>query len=476
MNGALAQWSSMNIQVSKDYVNPFWCTGADEIYTFARKSNRDNGTWLEEWDRLGKYDHSLQYPFNWSEEWMTIHGADDYVCFSEMGIFFSRSSHEKGKMESQILLWDGHEETLIPTGNNGSQDVHPAWDSKTQTLFFSSNRAGGFGGFDIYRIHLTEGRWSEWARLGVTVNSIYDDKFCSVWKGDLYFSSMNDEGNRDIYKSPLEGAWSMKWQMEYPINSEYEELQWVMFSDDYGGLVSSRESKKTQLYCFKKQQETKRICLFTENDLVVKISGMNHEDCFINTNRGENCMEIPIERQLTFSILDLDGHMVPYGFLIIRDENGRPLAQGVTDKDGKWSWAYFPFQFSGLSLLNVMDESLLASNQKEWFGSITSAKLKGELFFENGSSELNDVSERSLEDWVVYLKGSESQKVLIVGYADKKGSDHLNQKLSMLRALKVQDYLLSRGVSISQLELANQTEGASRRNNSERKVTLSLLP
>jgi outer membrane protein OmpA-like peptidoglycan-associated protein len=172
----------------------------------------------------------------------------------------------------------------------------------------------------------------------------------------------------------------------------------------------------------------------------------------------------------------LDGHMVPYGFLIIRDENGRPLAQGVTDKDGKWSWAYFPFQFSGLSLLNVMDESLLASNQKEWFGSITSAKLKGELFFENGSSELNDVSERSLEDWVVYLKGSESQKVLIVGYADKKGSDHLNQKLSMLRALKVQDYLLSRGVSISQLELANQTEGASRRNNSERKVTLSLLP
>ncbi len=81
---------------------------------------------------------------------------------------------------------------------------------------FSSDRAGGFGGFDLYISILHNGTWSEATNLGPSINSFYNERFPFLTKNGqtLFFSSDNLEsiGGYDIFRSvfdPIKLVWSL---------------------------------------------------------------------------------------------------------------------------------------------------------------------------------------------------------------------------------------------------------------------------
>ncbi len=94
-------------------------------------------------------------------------------------------------------------------------------------IFFSSNRAGGFGGFDIYYSRrLPNGEWSNPMNVGPNINTQYDDNFPYIAPdGTTFFSSSqghNSMGGYDLFKS----AWNEKEQffaipenLAFPINT-----------------------------------------------------------------------------------------------------------------------------------------------------------------------------------------------------------------------------------------------------------------
>lgn len=110
--------------------------------------------------------------------------------------------------------------------------AHIAYDGKA--LYFSSDRPGGFGGFDIYVSYKKNNFWSLPENLGPKINTSGNELTPYYNNGELYFSSDMHPGfgGYDIFQSLVEnGKWSTVKNMEYGINS---------IGDDYFPVFNSR--------------------------------------------------------------------------------------------------------------------------------------------------------------------------------------------------------------------------------------------
>ena len=114
------------------------------------------------------------------------------------------------------------------------------------TLYFSSNKEGGYGGYDIYKCErLTDGNWSKPVNLGPEINTPYDDvsPFIASDGATLYFSSQghNSMGGFDVFFSTLsdEGLWSQPDNLGYPINTPQDDMFYIPSSDEKRAFYTS---------------------------------------------------------------------------------------------------------------------------------------------------------------------------------------------------------------------------------------------
>ncbi|MEM7234054.1 MAG: hypothetical protein AAF517_17895, partial [Planctomycetota bacterium] len=63
-----------------------------------------------------------------------------------------------------------------PNVNTKSDEVDPAISPDGRTLYYSTNRAGGSGGYDLWVTKLREDRWTKPRALSPRINSPYDDR------------------------------------------------------------------------------------------------------------------------------------------------------------------------------------------------------------------------------------------------------------------------------------------------------------
>jgi tetratricopeptide (TPR) repeat protein len=114
-------------------------------------------------------------------------------------------------------------------------------------VFFSSQRAGGFGGFDLYKSSWREGRWTAPENLGPEVNSAFDETAPFLLRDgrSLFFSSNNSAGSIggfDIFKSiwnPLTKKWSAPENLGMPVNSAADDSHFRVSRDGFSAYFSS---------------------------------------------------------------------------------------------------------------------------------------------------------------------------------------------------------------------------------------------
>ncbi len=110
-------------------------------------------------------------------------------------------------------------------------------------LYFVSDRPGGRGGRDIYRLELDVRAPAE--NLGTVINSPYDEEgvFMHPDGKTLYFSSKghNSIGGYDIFKSTRneKGQWSEPENLGWPINTPDDDVYFVMGASGQHGYYSS---------------------------------------------------------------------------------------------------------------------------------------------------------------------------------------------------------------------------------------------
>jgi len=121
-----------------------------------------------------------------------------------------------------------------------------------RTIYFSSNRPGGYGNMDIWKSTINnEGKWTEPVNLGENINTMADElsPFIHPDGQTLYFSSDGKTGlgGFDLYISRIniEGLWEKTENLGYPINTYRDEQSIVINSiGDLAYISSDRERNK----------------------------------------------------------------------------------------------------------------------------------------------------------------------------------------------------------------------------------------
>ena len=103
--------------------------------------------------------------------------------------------------------------------------------TEDSTMYFSSNRPGGFGGLDLYKSKMINGDWGPAENLGSTINTQEDEDAPFVHKenNSLYFSSKGhyNMGGYDIFISKYDAKvnkWTKPQNIGYPLNSAGDDI------------------------------------------------------------------------------------------------------------------------------------------------------------------------------------------------------------------------------------------------------------
>ena len=129
--------------------------------------------------------------------------------------------------------------------NSPSKESHISISADGRTIYFSSDRPGGYGKMDIYSVKkLPNGKWGPAQNLGPNINTIYDDEapFIHHDGAHLYFSSKGHKtmGGFDVFKSTFEnGRWKKPVNIGFPINSTKEDIYYTPTPDGKRAYMAS---------------------------------------------------------------------------------------------------------------------------------------------------------------------------------------------------------------------------------------------
>ena len=184
---------------------------------------------------------------------------------------------------------------LRGTVNTNSYEGHCSISPDGKTLYFSSNRPGGFGGKDIYKaVLMSDSTWGDVVNMGDSINTIYDEDFPFIhYDGStLYFSSNSQKscGGFDVFKSSIDrnnNSIVRTENMGFPLNSPFDDVNFVLASNGSKGYFNSskpggqglndiytvemgNDSRKPLLYSIKGNVTTNE--LPTEADIKIEIT------------------------------------------------------------------------------------------------------------------------------------------------------------------------------------------------------------
>ena len=327
--------------------------------------------------------------------------------------------------------------------NSAFWESQPAISPDGSTLYFVSNRNGGYGGYDIWKTMLKgDGTWTEPQNLGPDINTPYDENtpFVHPDGQTLYFSSDGwpGLGNKDIFYSRLDenNKWGKPVNLGYPINTFNEETGLIVTPDGKEGILSTNSKGgfgNMDIYNFKmpkiarpqpityvkgivRDKETKEL-LATEIKIVNLKNKQTQYNDYTSKESGDFLAVMPIGSSYSFNV-SADGYL-------FYSENFE-LSKSIADK---------PF------VLEIFLEKIKIG---------TNVTLKN-IFFETNKYELLPNSVVELNTLIDLLTDNSKVNIEIQGHTDNVGNTLQNEKLSLERAKAVYNYLISNKIDPERL-------------------------
>ena len=192
-----------------------------------------------------------------------------YSGYDKMIVNRNHAAHAEGKKNTWIWhpsLYDAHysteskswQLTLLPFDQPPYSTAHPFMTEDGNTLYFASDRPGGYGGSDIYRATKVNGVWGKPFNLGPVINSPGNEVFPFLSDNILYFASNGQGGlgGLDIFKSPLGASgFAPPVNVGYPINSTADDFSLITKGSGENGYFASSRNGNDDLFEFHKKVE-----------------------------------------------------------------------------------------------------------------------------------------------------------------------------------------------------------------------------
>ncbi|MDD3875763.1 MAG: OmpA family protein [Bacteroidales bacterium] len=166
------------------------------------------------------------------------HEATISLSYDGTQLFIYRDDKGIGNIYVSKLVnneWSKAEKLSI---NSSSWEPHASLSPDNKTLYFTSNRPGGFGGTDIYKSELLpDGQWSRPENIGATINTRYNDDSPFILSDGktLFFASKGHDsmGGFDLFTSMLndDETWTIPENLGFPINTTEDDVFYYPTSD-----------------------------------------------------------------------------------------------------------------------------------------------------------------------------------------------------------------------------------------------------
>ncbi len=433
----------------------FW--GFDEriLFTSAREGGvvldpeRQNSEYLCDIYWTEKYENGeWEQPTNFGRPVNTsLHEGS--ASFSNNNImFFTRWSDENkneknifaAKMMNNLFFEAFKLDTLVNV--EGYFSVNPFVSLDGSTLYFSSNRPGGLGGMDIWKIALDDETglpYGDAINLGSLVNTAGDEitPFFHETTSTLYFSSNGHQtiGGFDVFKSRFhrdDSVYTEVKNLGMPINSSKDDTYLIWDKLLNTGYFSSDREDCPDGHCYK-------IYEIKNAPIVITLEGYSYlkytEDIIPNVN-------------LTFK--DVSGEFDAY--VIQTDENGFysieiPIQVEIFIKAQKEEY------FADAGYVETLDISESTTLYQDFYlDKIPAGEIVIEgIEYDFDSDKLRPRSMEILDELYDFLVLNNNLTVEINAHTDCRGNDDYNMDLSARRAKSCVDYLISKGIPAERL-------------------------
>lgn len=316
--------------------------------------------------------------------------------------------------------------------NGKYKESQPSLSADGKTIYFSSNRPGGNGKFDIWQ-STTRGNniWETPINLGDSINTSEDElaPFIHYDDNTLYFTSEGHPGmgGSDLFISGRneKGQWSAARNLGYPVNSHYNEESLIVTANGNLGMFSSNMAGgfgQKDIYLFEMPPGIKP-----------------HKTIFIKGIVFDAKTKKPLYSEI---------EIVPIGsetiILTESDETSGEFLACLTPKNN------YAFHVDKKGYM-MFSENFLLPDSNIYIKIPLQPIQKGEtailknIFFEFDSFALKKESFAELiklKNFVIKNKLS----IEIQGHTDSIGTETYNLKLSANRAKSVYEYLIEQGV------------------------------
>lgn len=150
--------------------------------------------------------------------------------------------------------------------------AHATFSEDRQTLYFSSDMPGGFGGMDLYESKYENGTWGPPMNLGPRINTEGHEVFPTYHNASqkLYFASDGQVGlgGLDIYSTQYQdGDFTPPVNVGAPINSPNDDHSIILNDDESFGFFSSNRSGgvgRDDIYSFRKKVVKVEVLVFDQ--------------------------------------------------------------------------------------------------------------------------------------------------------------------------------------------------------------------
>jgi peptidoglycan-associated lipoprotein len=325
----------------------------------------------------------------------------------------------------------GNSTELKIRGTRGYSIGHPSINGAGDTLYFSSDLKGGYGGKDIWYTVKADSGWSAPVNMGELVNTSMDEVFPYIRKVDnkFFFSSSGHlgMGGLDIFELNYVDGQKVVNNLKAPLNSR---------ADDFGisfdkveryyhtGYFSSNRkynAKNDDIYSFARypKEYLLRVYVFDAEtfepveDARVKIAGTNGTDKndILTNERGMVNIPLSEETKYIYAARKKD-YLIDIGY-----SSTKGMENDYED---------------------IYDTLMLVSTKKPI--------VIPNIFYKKNSANYFEESEKSLEELYKVMKQNPEIKVELRAHSDFAGRFEHNLNLSQRRAEVVVDYLKKRKI------------------------------